>query len=207
MWYLTNNKVEFEGHTFVQIKRPLSNGKFQFGGYVEEKLPHIRGDFWADQNSYIFGDCEINGKVRIHKNCIIKNSQLHNNMILGDNCAIIDSTIKGHHTYSTLFEQGCVIEKQQFICVGKYPPFYFQDGKIETDTYNGVILTMTQNYCKVNCLIMTYETAWNYLNDADKWEFIKSKHPDVPEVYYEDTKKWLYYWCEKQLKRKEGRAE
>ena len=72
MWYLTNNKVEFEGHTFIQVKRKLPSGKFELGGYVEEKLPRIRGDFWIGQNSYLFGDCEIDGKIRIHKNCIIK---------------------------------------------------------------------------------------------------------------------------------------
>ena len=73
MWYLTNNKVEFEGHTFTQIKRKLPNGTFEFGGYIEE-LPKIRGDFWIDKNSYLFADCIIEGNVRIRKNCVIKNS-------------------------------------------------------------------------------------------------------------------------------------
>lgn len=207
MFYLTNNEVEFEGHTFVQIKKKLSTGMYKYGGYIEKNLPKIRGDFWADQDSYIFGDCEINGKVRIHKNCIIKNSKLYNNMVIGDSCTITNSTIEGHHTYATSFEQGCIIDKQQFICVGKFPSYFFEDGKITMDTYNNNILLMTDNYCRVNCLIMTYEIAWSYLQDEIKWEFIKSKHPDTPQVYYPDTKKWLYYWCEKQLKRKEGRAK
>ena len=206
MWYLTNNKIEFEGHTFTQIKRELPNGMFELGGYIEE-LPKIRGDFWIDKDSYMFADCVVEGKVHIRKNCIIKNSTLCNRIIVGKNCKIIDSVVIGNKKVVSWFEPGCEVVKQNFCASGKYPPFYFQDGKIETDTYNGVILTMTRNYCKVDCLIMTYEVAWSYLNDADKWEFIKSKHPDVPEVYYKDTKKWLYYWCEKQLKKKEGRAK
>lgn len=207
MWYLTNNKVEFEGRTFVQVKRELPNGKFELGGYIEEKLPRIRGDFWIGQGSYLFGDCEVEGKIRIHKNCVIKGSKLYNNMVIANNCVITNSIINGHVKYATWFEQGCVINKQNFKSVGKYPSYFFNDGEIETDCYNNNILLMTDNYCRVNCLIMTYEVAWEYLHNNEKWEFIKSQHPDVPQVYYPDTKKWLYYWCEKQLKRKQGRAK
>lgn len=207
MWYLTDNKVEFEGHEFVQIKKILSNGKEKYGGYIETKLPHIRGNFWIDQNSYMFGDCVVDGKVHIHKNCIIKNSRLYNNIIIHDDCIIADSTIQGHLAHATLFEEKCIIEKQWFKSMGKFSSYFFEDGKITMDTYNDNILLMTKNYCKINCLTMTYETAWSYLQDSAKWEFIKSRHPETPQVYYPDTKKWLYYWCEKQLKRKEGRAK
>ena len=64
MFYLTDNKIEFEGRIFVQVKKPLPNGSFKYGGYIEQKLPIIRGDVWIEENSYVFGDCEINGKVR-----------------------------------------------------------------------------------------------------------------------------------------------
>ena len=207
MWFLTNNKVEFEGRTFVQVKRELLNGKIEFGGYVEEKLPRIRGDFWIGKDSYLFGDCEINGGARIRKNCIIKNSKICNGVIVGDNCIIIDSTIEGFSNYSMALDKGCIINKQQFQSVGKLQSDFFKDGKIQMDTYNNNVLLMTDNYCRVNCLTMTYEIAWEYLHNEEKWNFIKSQHVDTPQVYYPDTKKWLYYWCEKQLKRKEGRAK
>ena len=62
MWYLTNNKVEFEGHIFTQVKRELPNGKWEYGGYVEE-LPKIRGEFWIGKDSYMFKDCVVEGNI------------------------------------------------------------------------------------------------------------------------------------------------
>lgn len=206
MWYLTDNKVEFEGHTFVQVKRKRDDGSFEFGGYIEE-LPKIRGEFWIGKNSYMFADCLIDGNVRIKENCIIKNSTLNNSFVIGNNCHINNTIINGHPKYVTWIEADCIIVNQRFESVGKYESFYFSDGQIETDTYNNNILTMTDNYCRVNCLTMTYEKAWQYLHDEEQWNYIMSKHPDTPQVYYPDTKKWLYYWCEKQLKRKQGRAK
>jgi hypothetical protein len=206
MWYLTDNKVEFEGHTFTQIKRKRDNGSFELGGYIEE-LPKIRGEFWVGKNSYVFADCVIDGNIRIKENCIIKNSVLNNSFVIGNGCHIENTKINGHPSFATWIETGCNIINQQFDSVGKYDPFYFEDGKIKTDTYNNNILTMTDNYCRVNCLTMTYETAWEYLHNQEKWDYIKSKHENTPQVYYSDTKKWLYYWCEKQLKRKQGRAK
>lgn len=207
MFYLTNNKIEFEGHTFIQIKRQLPNGSFELGGYVEEKLPKIRGDVYIGKNSYVFADCEIDGKIKVGENCIIRNSKLYNRMRVENNCKIIDSVIKGHINRPTTFKNNCEILCQNFKSNYKYGNYFFQDGKITTDEYNGVILNMTNNYCMVNCLIMTYEAAWEYLHNEEKWNYMMNKYPDTPEVYYKDTKKWLYYWCEKQLKRKEGRAK
>ena len=206
MWYLTNNKVEFEGHIFTQVKRELPNGKWEYGGYVEE-LPKIRGEFWIGKDSYMFKDCVVEGNIRIHENCVIKNSALFGTFSIKNNCNVVNSCVDGRYTNVTAFDTGCTIINQNFKSVGRYPVYFFEDDIIESDTYNGNILSMTNNYCKVNCLIMTYETAWSYLNDDEKWEFIKSRYPDTPKVYLSDTKKWLQYWCEKQLKRKQGRAK
>ena len=203
MFYLTNNKVEFEGHTFTQIKRKRDDGSFE----LVEELPKIRGEFWVGKNSYVFRDCHIDGDIRIKENCIIRNSTLLNSFVIGANCYIENTTIKGSSQRVTWIEQGCKIINQNFCSIGKYESFYFEDGQIETDLYNNNILTMTNNYCRVNCLTMTYEKAWQYLHDEEQWNYIKSKHPDTPQVYYSDTKKWLYYWCEKQLKKKQGRAK
>ena len=205
MFYLTNNKVEFEGHTFIQIKREQSNGEFELGGYVEETLPKIRGEVWICKGSYVFGDCELDGKIRISPNCVIKNSKLYNILFVGADCQIINSNITGHAVHATVFDKNCIIEGQTIRTIGKYPPDFFCNGKFKMDTYNGVILLMTDNYCRVNCLTMTYEMAWEYLHNEEKWNYMMTKHQDFPQIFHRDTKKWLYYWCEKQLQRKKDR--
>lgn len=206
MFYLTDNKVEFEGHTFTQIKRQLPNGKFEFGGYVEN-TKNIDEDFWISKNSYMFGDCETKGKIRIGSNCIIKNSKLHYNILIDSGCIIQESQILGSIICATLIDKNCKIIRQTFKSRNRYPSFLFEDGDMITDVYNNVTLNMTNNYCKINCILMTYEMAWEYLQNEEKWQKIKSDHLKTPEVFYPDTKKWLYYWCEKQLKKKEGRAK
>lgn len=206
MFYTTENIVEFDNRKFTQIKRKLENGKFELGGYIECGAI-IRGEIWINQDSYVYGNCVLDGKIRIHKNTIIKNTTLSGHMVIGSNCVIENSYIQAVTKYATTINNNCKIYGQAFKSTGKYDPFYFEDGIIQTDSYNNNILTMTNNYCKINCLFLTYEKAWEYLNDEDKWSYMKLNNLDTPQVFYQDTKKWLYYWCEKQLKRKEGRAK
>jgi hypothetical protein len=206
MFYYTNNSVEFEGRKFIQIKKKLDSGNFMFGGYIEMGAI-IRGEVWIGKNSYIFKDCALDGNIRVRENSIIKNSILTGRMVIGSNCTIDSCHIRAVTQYITVIDNNCNIYKQYFKSTGKYEPYYFKDGNIETDTYNNNVLTMTNNYCKINCLFLTYEKAWEYLNNEEKWEYMQNKYLDVPQVFYKDTKKWLYYWCEKQLKRKEGRAK
>ena len=205
MFYLTNNKVEFEGRTFIQIKRKRPDGEFELGGYVEENLPKISGEVWICKGSYVFGDCELIGDIRISSNCVIRNSKLHNILFVGIGCNITNSNITGHSVQATIFDKQCVINDCTINTIGRYSPDFFCHGKFKIDTYNNVVLLMTDDYCRVNCLTMTYEMAWEYLNNEEKWNYMMTKHQDFPQIFNKDTKKWLYYWCEKQLQRKKDR--
>lgn len=203
---ITDNTIQYDGRTLYQVARfSLVTYKEELGGYVESKynLP-TNEDSWIELGAKVYGTTKINGKIYIHKDVVIKDTQLSGNFIIDKNCTIINSDITAVVNHMHI-ENGSSIHNCSFRGCGVYESYLFNDGYFNYQFHNTIHLIMTKNYCKVGCLTMDYATAWKYLNDESEWNRLALEYyKDSRFIFTTTSKNWLREQCIKGLKNKVG---
>lgn len=203
---ITSNTIIYDGKVLYQVARfNTVTCKEELGGYVESKnnLPTDK-DSWIYPGTKVYGRTKIIGKVYIHKDTIIKDTQLYGDFIIGKNCVINNSNITVIDKHIQI-EDKSTIDNLVFRGVGLYESYLFNDGYFNYQFKNTIHLIMTKHYCRVGCLTLDYNTAWNYLNDEVKWEELALQHyKDSRFVFTNKSKEWLREQCIIGLKNKVG---
>ena len=203
-YILTNNSIQFEGHTLYQLQEIDYWGfKGKYSGYVDNDYwisnPNIKLDI--GKNAKIYG-IKCHGHIYAGENSIIANDILRGSLSFGKNTVIRNSNIATQLDKVAIFNNECKVIDKDILAIGVYYPHLFEDGQFIVKMYNGINLILTDHYCRVNCKLMTYEEAWKYLHNDDIWHQLALKaYKDSQMVFTPNSKQWLLQECAAQLER------
>lgn len=191
---LTENKIICEGHVLKQVKR-LNTNTFteEYGGYIEPKLFHKYKSSikWIGLNTKVYGTVVIRGRAYFDADSIIKHTTLIGAFFIGKKCTIINSNLS---TFAGCIriDNNCNVINKTFAGSGKYTPELFQEKNFCYKHHNGIHLILTEHYCRVGCLTLTYDQARNILFNDVTWNKLKiKKFKDNPTIFSTEGREWL----------------
>lgn len=203
-YILTNTSIEFENHTLYQLQEiDMWGFKGKKVGYIDNDqfLSMPKNKFNIGTNAKIY-NTQFCGHIYIGNNSVISNSIIRGSISIGADCIIKDSILSTKIDKVAAFRNNTHINGQDILAIGIYTPKLFEDGQFITKMHNGIALILTDHYCRVNCKTMTYEEAWDYLCDDDKWQHLAiTNYRDSQTVFLPSTKEWLREECYTQLQR------
>lgn len=202
-YVLTNNKIEYDGHTLYQIKR--ANWSNEYGGYIEDiGILSQDDDSWVEEGACVYGESLLQGKIIVKKGAVVKDSELYGNIEIEEDCTLINCNITPvFHDGRTTIKNNTIIQNKTMRTVGSYNNKLFNDGKFEVLSNNVIELILTDNYCRVNCQTFTYEIAWKIINNDNKLQLYVDKFFNrEPMLFSKNNLKWLKEMCAKELLRK-----
>lgn len=195
---LTDNKIELEGCILYQVARfNTTTSSEELGGYIEPKLfRQIDPNSWIGTNSYVYRCPMLCGRIIIKNNSKVVDSILNGNFFIKNNVIIDGCNIKTRY-YNCVIDNGAIIRNKMFVATGTYNAQLFNDEYFEYKCYGVVDLIMTKHYCKVFCLTMTYNEAWEYLHNDQLFVNLQKKYQDTTpmQLFLPETKEWLLQQC------------
>ena len=197
---LTLNTIEYEDRKLYQVARlNMKTYKEELGGYVESRanLPTDMENSWIAPGAKVLGSTRLQGNITVGENTIIENSLLIGEFIIGSDVVISGSHIVAR--YCILIGKNSKIECKHFSGRGRYRSELFNDGEFTWECKYDTDLLKTNNYCKINCVTLSYLKAWQIVSNDIKWQEAKEKYNLTPQVFTEQARKWLREECLAQL--------